>query len=247
MTDLAKAEPGLHLQDDVPQSGPDFQRPLPYYERAIVFADRPEILTQVVRHQSEPPLVIEGLRDPFRLEEMLERSGGLPDEEQCMLERDTQINAVLERALDLRKVPEGLERSIEEDDGFPVGRTSDRLHRGSGEVLERFVPHLAFREVVGERRGVVLHVIGVELLHGGRHPTMQRLTAVRRDLGERNFPDCVVTEIEAVADPVDHTFPHELLDAGGGLQLPQRRGTLEQRVVELATDDRGGGHDLARP
>src|SRR5712691_5725532 len=114
-----------------------------------------------------------------------------------MLERDTQINAVLERALDLRKVPEGLERSIIEDDGFPVGRTSDRLHRGSGEVLERFVPHLAFTEVVGECGGVEVQVSGVELLHSGPHPTVERFTAVRRDLGERNFPDRVVTEIEA--------------------------------------------------
>src|SRR5206468_1617550 len=118
--------------------------PLAYYERAIVFADRPEIFAQVVRHPPEPPLVIEGLGEPFRLEEMLERAGGFPNEEQRVLERNTQIDAVLERALDLREVLEGVERSIEQHDGFPVGRPRDRLHRCSGEVLERFVPHRAF-------------------------------------------------------------------------------------------------------
>ena len=212
-----------------------------------MFADRPEILTQVVRHPSEPPLIIEGLSDPLRFEQMLERPGGLPDEEQRMLERNTQIDAVLERALDLREVLEGVERSIEQHDGFPVGRTSGRLHRCSGEILERFVPHFAFTEVIGERRGVELQVIGVELLHRGCHPTVERLTAVRRDLGERNFPDRVVTEVEAIVDPVDHAFPHELLDTGGGLQLSKRRCTFEQREIELATDRRGGGYDLPCP
>src|SRR4029453_11707929 len=101
---------------------PDFQRALPCCEGPIVFADRGEILTQVVRHPSKPPLVIEGFGKAFRVEEMLERSGGLPDEEQRMLERDTQIDAELERALDFREVAERLERSIEEDHGFPVGR-----------------------------------------------------------------------------------------------------------------------------
>ena len=86
-----------------------------------MFADRPEILTQVVRHPSEPPGVIEGFGKAFRVEEMLERSGGLPDEEQRMLERDTEVDAVFERALHLRKVAERLERPIEEDQGFPVG------------------------------------------------------------------------------------------------------------------------------
>src|SRR2546425_308668 len=91
---------------------------------------------------------------------MLERSGGLPDEEQRMLERNTQIDAVLERALDLREMLEGVERSIEQHDGFPVGRTSGRLHRRSGEILERFVPHFSLTEVIRERRGVELQVIG---------------------------------------------------------------------------------------
>jgi hypothetical protein len=94
---------------------------------------------------------------------------------------------------------------------------------------------------------VGLQVIGVELLDRGRHPTVERLAAVRRNLAERNFPDRVVTELETVADSVDHAFPHELLDARGGLELSNRRGTLEQREVELATDGRGGGYDLARP
>src|SRR5262249_45763713 len=148
---LAKAEPRLYLQGDVSQRRPDFQRALPCGEGPIVFADRREILTQVVRHPSEPPLVIEGFGKAFRLEEMLERSGWLPDEEQRMLEGDTQIDAVLECALHLREVAQRLERSIEEDDGLPVGRTSHRLHGGSGKVLERLVPHLSLGEVIRER------------------------------------------------------------------------------------------------
>src|SRR5262245_28738842 len=158
---------------------------------------------------------------------MLERSGGLPGEEQRMLERDAQIDAVLERSLDLREAVERLERSIEEDDGLPVGRTSDRLHGSSREIFKRFVPHLSLGEVVGERCGVELQVIGGKLLHRGGHATVERLAAVRGDLGERYFPNRVVREVEAVADPVYHVFPHQLLDTRGGLELSQRRRTLE--------------------
>src|SRR5262249_32878934 len=186
---------------------------------------------------SGPPLVIEGFGKAFRLEEMLERSGWLPDEEQRMLEGDTQIDAVLECALHLREVAQRLERSIEEDDGLPVGRTSHRLHGGSGKVLERLVPHLSLGEVIRERCGVELQVIRGKLLHRGRHATVERLTAVRGDLGKGNFSNRVVSEVEAVADPLDHSPAHELLDAGGGLGLSKRRRTLEQGKIELATDD----------
>src|SRR5215813_9161494 len=153
---------------------------------------------------------------------------------------------MFELALDLREVAEHVERSIEEDYGLPVGGTSHRLHGCSGKILERLVPHLALGEVIGERGGVEFQVIGCKLFHRGRHATVERLTPVRSDLGQSNFPNRVVREVEAVADPLDQALPYELLDTGGGLELTKRRCTLEQGEIELATDDRSGGYDLAR-
>src|SRR5881296_2949677 len=108
MAHLAEAQPRFCLQDRIAQSCADLERPLPCLDGEIVFAHGSEVLTQVVRYPAEPPLVVENDGKTLSPDEVVERSRELTDEKQRMLQRDAQIDAVLEHALHLREVPEGV-------------------------------------------------------------------------------------------------------------------------------------------
>ena len=89
---------------------------------------------------------------------------------------------------------------------------------------------------------------------------MQQLAARGEEATRHDFPNPVVSEVEALAPTLKESAAHQLLDASRGFICAETRGPLEEIEVELAADDRRhrgkeprrlgqpfepSGHDLA--
>ena len=130
-------------------------------------------LAHVGGELSEAALVAEGLREGFRLPQMLDQSRQLPQGPERVAQVETQIDRLLDDLAALGKMAEGLKSLFEGHDRLGVSRPRQGFGAGVPSVRHRLRPQLAADGVQGEALDVLLETVGVELLDDFDHSGVQ--------------------------------------------------------------------------
>src|SRR5262249_27565051 len=97
-------------------------------------------------------------------------------------------------------------------DRFPVSRARRSLQPGLPKIGNGLVPDLALSIVHTESLEVRLEILRVYLLEGSSNSCMEKLAVRRQDAVPSDLADSVVSEVDALSDPVENATPHKLLD-----------------------------------
>ena len=92
-----------------------------------------------------------------------------------------------------------------------MGRVRECLRAGLAEVSHRLVSELAARGVVREPFHLLGQPVRVQRFHGIRDPRVQHPLALPEKAAVGDLANPIVGEVEPLADAVQDTAPHQLL------------------------------------
>ncbi len=139
------------------------------------------------------------------------------------------------------------QRFLERGDGLLVRILTGGFLGEPDQIGDRLAPELSLPAMQCERSGVRLDLVRVSGLQGPDHPGVQQRPAGRQKPAVRDLPDPLVREVEAFTPKPEETALRELFQRARGLRPGQLGRLLDERDVELPSNDGGGSEKLLAP
>jgi hypothetical protein len=140
----------FEMEIAIPEGGRDRASPSAGVERSSVVARVSQSSAHVGDDVAEPPIVVKLARENFGLAETVDDLLILSERSERGSQVESQIDAHGGRLRGRRETTERLESLLEAVHCLAVGGTRRRLRSGPSEILDRLVPYLAAKRVMGQ-------------------------------------------------------------------------------------------------
>jgi hypothetical protein len=136
---------------------------------------------------AESPLIVKCPRQAFGFAEIADDPLEFSERKECSSQVEAQINGLLQPLAGLGQMLQGRQRLLEARHGLPVGRSRQCFGTGVMEVLDRLLPQLTPRGMVGQPFDVLGQPVRIEAFDGADNAGVQRLAPLLEERAVGDF------------------------------------------------------------